>query len=259
MSTEYRVPSTEEPGAGVSGEPGSRAEQYVVRQPAFEGPLDLLLQLVERDRLPITDVSLAQVTDGYLRRVERLRAAPEEMSWFLVVASRLLLLKSRSLLSRPIVEAPEPAGEELAEQLRTYQRFKAAAARLREREGATGYAQLVPPPVLESSGRAASLPPAALERAMRRALARRERDLPEGPPVERVRLRLSDVVSRAEELLRRGGRARLDELAPPGAGRAGVVVAFLAALDMVRRRRARAVQDDLFAPVVLLPPEEPER
>lgn len=231
----------------------------MVRQPAFEGPLDLLLQLVERDRLPITDVSLARVTDGYLRRVEQLRAAPEEMSWFLVVSSRLLLLKSRALLPRPIVETPEPTGEEFAEQLRTYQRFKAAAARLRERECAVGYAQLVPPPAPEPSDRAATLPPPALERAMRRALQRRERDLPAGPPVERVRLRLSDVVSRAEELLRRGGGARLDEIAPPGAGRAGLVVAFLAALDLVRRRRARAVQDELFAPVVLLPPEDVER
>ncbi|MDP9380984.1 MAG: segregation/condensation protein A [Chloroflexota bacterium] len=230
--------------------------QYSVKLPAFEGPLDLLLQLVERHSLPITEVSLAQVTDGYLRRVEQLEVQPEEMSYFLVVASRLLLLKSRHLLPRPPVETTDPSAEELAEQLRTYQRFKLAAARLRELEGSTCYTQIAPPPPPEPSNAVVSLPIAALERALRRSLARLDGQLPEGPPVPGLRLRLSDVVALAERLLRRDGRVSLGQLAGPGAGRAETVVAFLAALDLVRRRRARAVQEGLFAPVVLLPTVE---
>lgn len=229
----------------------------LVRQPAFEGPLDLLLQLVERNSLPVTEVSLARVTDEYVGRVERLQAPPEEMSHFLVLASRLLLLKSRCLLPSAPVEAVEPTGEDLAEQLRTYQRFKLAASRLRELEGAACYPQLLPPPVPEPSAAVVSLPLAALERALRRSLARRDADLPEGPPVPGQRLRLSDVVASAERLLRRDGRVSLEQLAGPCGGRAEAVVAFLAALDLVRRRKARAVQEGLFAPVLLLPPEEP--
>ncbi len=228
---------------------------YRVEQSGFEGPLELLLRLVERNSLPITEVSLAQVTDGYLRRVEELQAPPEEMSYFLVVASRLLLIKSRYLLPRAETESIDPSAEELAEQLRTYQRYRLAAAVLREREGRSCYLQLLPPPVPEPSPTPMSLPLAALERALRRSLARRT-PLAEGPPLAGVRLRLSEVTARAEHHLRREGQVSLQQLAGPGAGRPETVVAFLAALDLVRRRRARAVQDGLFAPVFLYPAEE---
>jgi chromatin segregation and condensation protein Rec8/ScpA/Scc1 (kleisin family) len=137
-----------------------------------------------------------------------------------------------------------------------YQRFKLAAARLRELEGSVCYGQLIPQPPPEPSDTVVSLPLAALERALRSSLRRLEGRLPEGPPVPGLRLRLADVVSLAERLLAREGRVRLDALAGPRAGRAETVLAFLAALDLVRRRRARAVQEGLFAPVVLLPFEE---
>ncbi len=234
------------------------AAPYEVKLPAFEGPLDLLLQLVEHNRLPITEVSLSQVTDSYLRRVEQMEVSPEEMSYFLVVASRLLLLKSRCLLPRPPQEAPETTTEDLAEQLKVYQRFKLAAARLRELEGVAAYTQLLPPPLPQWTGAVVSLPVASLERALRRSLKRLEDALPDGPPVPGQRLRLSDVVATAERRLRHEGRLSLEQLAGPAADRQVLVVAFLAALDLVRRRRARVVQDGLFAPVVLYPLQESE-
>lgn len=238
--------------------PSTPLAPYRVEQPGFEGPLDLLLRLVERNSMPITEVSLAQVTDGYLRRVEQLQAPPEEMSYFLVVASRLLLIKSRYLLPRAETETPDPSAEELAEQLRTYQRYRLAAAVLREREGRSCYLQLLPPPVPEPTATLMSLPLAALERALRRSLSRRV-VLPKGPPVVGVRLRLADVAARAEQLLRREGQVTLQQLAGAGASRPETVVAFLAALDLVRRRKARAVQDGLFAPVFLYPVGEDGR
>ncbi len=225
---------------------------YEVRLEAFEGPLDLLLQLVERHQLPITEVSLAKVTDSYLRRVEELGVPAEEMSHFLLVASRLLLIKSRYLLPRPEPDEEEPAGEELAEQLRRYRRFKLAAARLREREGMTSYPQLVPPPPPEPS-EVISLPAALLQRALLRSLSRMPERLEEGEPVARIRVRLADYVARAERIMRRSGRVTLGELAGARASRQQMIVAFLAALDLVRRRRARAAQDGLFGPITLYP------
>lgn len=234
------------------------ATPYEVRLPTFEGPLDLLLQLVERNSLPIAEVSLAQVTDSYVKRVERLQAPPEEMSHFLVIASRLLLLKSRYLLPRRQTEHDDPASEELAEQLRTYRQFKLAAAQLRRMEGRTCHAQLVPPSAPDTGNVVVSLPLVALERALQRSLRRLDAALPEGPSVPRMRLRLADVVATGERLLRRDGSAPLDRLAGPRPGRQEMIVAFLAALELVRRRRARAVQEGLFGPVVLYPAETPE-
>ncbi len=230
------------------------AASYEVKVSAFEGPLDLLLQLVESDSLPITEVALAEVTDAYLRRVEQLDVPAEELSHFLVVASRLLLLKSRRLLPRPAPDQADPSTEELTEQLRTYSRFRAAAASLRDLEGRISYTQLVPP-APPAPTEVISLPLAALERALQRSLRRLEGSIPQGPAVPRERLRLRDVVASAERMLRRDGSLTLDQLAGPHADRRHLIVAFLAVLDLLRRGRARVVQQDLFGTVRLLPVE----
>src|SRR5205823_1744379 len=112
------------------------ATQLELHLETFDGPLELLLLLIEQRRLPITQVSLAQVADQYLAQVY---AAPsldtELLADFLVIGSKLLLLKSRALL---LVEEPDPEVEEvasdLAERLATYRVFRAAAEVLRELE-----------------------------------------------------------------------------------------------------------------------------
>src|SRR5215470_4597333 len=103
---------------------------YTVQLPSFEGPLDLLLRLIEREELDITTIALAQVADEYLAQVRAVEARdPAALSAFLVMAAKLLLIKSRALLPRANAApaaADEPAdeGEELARQLREYQRYK---------------------------------------------------------------------------------------------------------------------------------------
>ena len=75
---------------------------YTVTTPVYEGPLDLLLQLIERAELDITRLALAQVTDQYLVHIRALtNLAAEEVSAFLVIASRLIQIKSEALLPRP--------------------------------------------------------------------------------------------------------------------------------------------------------------
>src|SRR5919204_6310599 len=103
---------------------------------AFDGPLELLLSLIERRHLPITQVSLAQVADQYLAQVHALPQLDRDLlADFLAIAGRLLLLKSRALL---LTEEPDPEVEEvasdLAERLATYRVFRAAAEVLREFE-----------------------------------------------------------------------------------------------------------------------------
>lgn len=102
---------------------------FVLKQATFEGPLDLLLELIEAEELDITTIALGEVTDAYLAYVEDLerRDLPEISDW-LVVAARLILLKSRALLP---TEAEDPEGEDdLAAQLAEYKRFKDLASRL---------------------------------------------------------------------------------------------------------------------------------
>ncbi len=114
------------------------SDVYTVITPVYEGPLDLLLQLIEKAELDITKLSLAIVTDQFL---EYIRDIPENsienVSSFLVIASRLIQIKSEAILPRPPTREPgeiDP-GEALARQLITYKRFKELANILAQRLG----------------------------------------------------------------------------------------------------------------------------
>ncbi|MBU4332376.1 segregation/condensation protein A [Patescibacteria group bacterium] len=112
--------------------------QYTIKLNQFEGPLDILLKLIEKEELDITQVSLSRVTDQYIEYVQKLedKFNPDELADFLVVATRLLLIKSKTLLPQLELDSEE-TGEELERQLKMYKAFLEAAgkieARLKER------------------------------------------------------------------------------------------------------------------------------
>jgi len=97
----------------------------------FEGPLDLLLQLIEKQKMDINQISLAKVTEQYIHFIESSDGiSPGELADFLVIAAKLLLIKSRSLL--PYLESEdEDSGFELEKQLKMYKLFAEAAERVR--------------------------------------------------------------------------------------------------------------------------------
>ena len=129
---------------------------YTVQLPVFAGPLDLLLQLIEREELDITKVSLAQVTDqflSYIKVLEQLNIS--DLADFLVIAARLVLIKSEALLPRPVERQPgeEDPGDELARQLLAYKKYKQIAGLLKEREDTNlrTYLRLAPPPKMTTA------------------------------------------------------------------------------------------------------------
>lgn len=108
---------------------------YAVRLEQFEGPLELLLQLIEKEKLDITRVSLAKVADQYLEYLEREHTLPlEQLSQFLSIAARLILLKSRALLPLLVfTEEEEESIVDLEWQLREYRRYREASVILGQR------------------------------------------------------------------------------------------------------------------------------
>src|SRR3954471_22852810 len=91
---------------------------YQFRLPTFEGPLDVLLRLIERDQLAISEVSLIAVFDQFIAHLKTLEAdAPEAVAEFVLMAGRLSLLKSRALLPRPVKQLEEPDEVDLVQQL----------------------------------------------------------------------------------------------------------------------------------------------
>ena len=113
----------------------------------FEGPLDLLLQLVDQEKLSISEIALAKVTEqffSYLDRLEKNR--PEELADFLVVAARLIYLKSHSLLQYAYPEE-EDSGPGLADQLKLYKQYVEASKQVNSlwEAGKIAYGRIEPP------------------------------------------------------------------------------------------------------------------
>ena len=110
---------------------------YCVKLDLFEGPLDLLLHLVQKSKIEIADISMATITEQYLDYLDRMRDFDVEIaSEFLVMASTLLLIKSRALLPGPddLGEDDEDPEQELRKRLEEYKKYKEISQKLRERE-----------------------------------------------------------------------------------------------------------------------------
>lgn len=232
-----------------------KALDYRVQLPVFEGPLDLLLYLIERQELDITQVSLARVTDQYLeylQGMEERRAG--ELAEFLVIAAKLLLIKSRALLPQP-PPPPEPGeedvGEELVRQLAEYKRFKevAAALRQREEEGWRSFVRLAPPPKVE--------PPLELHLTLDElvALVRQALALaPEAHPVGRVgpppqRISLEERITAVETAMEQAERVAFRALLSQTPSRLEIIVTLLAVLELLKRQRIRVEQESLFGEI----------
>ncbi len=231
---------------------------YTVQLPIFNGPLDLLLQLIEREELDITKVALAQVTDqflAYIRVMEQLTLG--DLADFLVIAARLILIKSEALLPRPVERAPgeEDPGEELARQLLAYKRYKQIASALHERETANlrTYLRLAPPPKVEKTLDLSGVTPLDLLEAVRRALAL----VPDKPPLGTVvappKVTIRDQIRViAQSLQTQGGRVAFQTLLANAQSRMEIVVTFLATLELIKRRKIEAQQSEMFGVIELV-------
>jgi segregation and condensation protein A len=227
---------------------------YSIKLPLFEGPLDLLLQLIEREELDITKVALAQVTDQYLQYIESLVERDiDEMAGFIVVASRLLQIKSEALLPKPVIREPgeEDPGEALAQQLIVYRRFKAIAEFLagREEGGFRTYVRINTALAREATLDLEGVTVADLFEAYKTAVSKRRPRLDVGVAPERVRLR--DKIASILNALRRRKPTSFGAIVKSAKSRLEIVVSFLAVLELVKLRKVRADQEELFGDIAL--------
>ena len=239
-------------------------EDYVIQLDVFEGPMDLLLHLIEREELPITSVSLARVTQQYLdymATLEQLR--PDDIAEFLVMAARLLYIKSAALLPRPQQdedEEEEDPGEALARQLREYKRFKEKAAFLRELEarGLRTYVRLAPPPTMEKRLDPSGLSIDALLDALYEVL---EEMNPPEPPIHSMaplEITIDDKLTELGDLVKQGKAFRFKQLLRRARSRTEIIVTFMAVLEMIKLKQVRVTQPRPFDDIMIEPLAEPE-
>ncbi len=247
----------------------NEAARYVVHLPIFEGPLDLLLHLIEKRQMEITTISLVVVTDQYLAYLQQWETETlplANMAAFVSIAARLLFIKSQSLLPQSIKstlsseeEDASILAEELQQHLVEYKRLKEIANHLRQREAAG----------LQSYGRSALLagiethlnwtPPSlsgleaqALAHTLQRLLALQTKateNSTELLPITRVRVseRIAAIVSHLQER----DSVQLSEILIQEHSRFVIIVTFIAVLELWKWQRIGVQQAELMGPILL--------
>jgi segregation and condensation protein A len=235
---------------------------HQIQLPVFEGPLDLLLSLIEREELDVTTVALAKVTDQYLERLADLeRREARDLADFLVVAAKLVLIKSAALLpssSKPDDEEEvEDLGQDLVRQLQIYRQFKQIAGLLQEREerGLHSYIRLVPSRRLRPEP---DLDQVTLQDLL--SLAQEALKAASGPPVGEVvspvEVTMEEQIDHIERELSQRRQIVFRTLLSRATTRVEIIVTLLAILELIKQDRVSVHQDTLFGEIVIRRPEK---
>lgn len=229
---------------------------HKVKIEQFEGPLDLLLQLIEQEKMEITKVSLAAVTEQYiqtLNQIPREQIKTEDLADFLVVAARLLLIKSRALL--PFLHwDDEDEGEELTQQLKIYKEYleasKMIAAMIAKKRFSFSRQKLLtgkeiefaPPPKLTAPVLAKTF--AEILRALEPLLL-----LP--TEVIRKTINIQEKIAQIREKIYGQISTRFSDILREAKDKTEVIVSFLALLELMKQRVIIVKQNKTFEDILI--------
>lgn len=220
---------------------------------SFSGPMDLLLYLIRRQKLDIIDLPILPVTTQYMEYVDMMKELKLELAAdYLVMAAMLAEIKSRMLLPKPpaLDEEEQDPRAELVRRLQEYEAIRQGAQHIAE-QPQIDRDQFV----LKSSTNAAELVQHALpevsvnELALAFAAALKQAELQEHHQVHREKLSTRERMSQILDLLQHSRRLSLTELFRPEEGRQGVVVSFLAILELVKEALVDVVQVEAFSAI----------
>lgn len=229
---------------------------HKVKVELFEGPLDLMLQLIEDQKLEITKVSLSVITDQYIKilnesQPSQLRA--EELADFLVVAARLLLIKSKALL--PFLQwGEEDEGEELTQQLKIYKEYleasKIIAGMISKKRFAFARQKMLVDKEIEFA------PPKKLKAAdlaLTFAQIIRALDPFVNLPTEVIRKTISiqEKIASIREKIYTNATTNFSEILKEAKDRTEVIVSFLALLELIKQRAVFVNQTNTFDDIII--------
>lgn len=221
------------------------AMHYTVLLDNFEGPLDLLLQLVEREKLDVREVSLSQVTGSFVEHMRTVELRPAEVSQFVSVAVQLILTKSKRVLPTNDTSPEEPE-DDIAQKLERYQHYRTLARELEQRASSPYLLRTPKTSMLRAHGATYDISQAKLTEVWKQLRASKKDGT--GPKHE-VRLKKASLQSVLTKLIaslssaRELSLVRLIEIAP---SQHEAVLSFLAVLELAKQNRAliELAQDD---------------
>ena len=224
----------------------------------FDGPLDMLLFMLDKAKIDIRDIFISEITDQYIQAVQN---SPEldmdEASAFIAVAARLLEIKSYKLLPRPPAEDEEDPEAAFIRQLEEYRQFKEISGRMQEleKQARALITKLpeeypLPPPVTEITGLTLEKLQRAFLRVLERARAQEAGERMASREIRRDSFTVSGCMSRIARKLK-SGRFGFTELFDENMTRAEVITMFMALLEMVKLNRLHVEQQAAYEEIYL--------
>ena len=224
----------------------------------FEGPLELLLELIEREKLDISEISLSQVTEQYLDCLKEIAETnPDELADFLVVASKLLLIKSRILL--PELTVDDDDATDLALQLRMYKEFYEASKALQKMivKRRFLFPRMKPAiPITTVFNPPKHLTPSHLHELFLSVLKAIEPVIELPREIVRRTVSLQEKIANISEMLTKQAEVNFSSLMSKASSKMDVIVTFLALLELVKRRSVVVHQHGNFKDIVVHQPDQ---
>jgi segregation and condensation protein A len=239
------------PEGTASTEVASQRGAYHVALPSFEGPLDLLLHLIQQHELDIRDIPILFVSEKYVEYIMMMQELNIDLaSEYLVMAATLAHIKSKMLLPKPPVDQDDELGEdidprsELVRRLLEYQKYKDAAKNLGESSvlGRDVFLRGAPAPMVDGPAPLAQVGVFKLFDAFQRLLSRTKQKAEHLIDVDRISI--SERIIELVDLLRGKGRVPFEQIFGGDTTRSELIVSFLAVLEMTRLRMMEVTQDD---------------
>ncbi|PIT88315.1 MAG: hypothetical protein COU29_00800 [Candidatus Magasanikbacteria bacterium CG10_big_fil_rev_8_21_14_0_10_36_32] len=218
----------------------------------FQGPLDLLLQLIEQEELNITEISLSKVTEQYFDYLSRLdESRPEELADFLVIATKLVYLKSRNLL--PYLSAEEDDGLSLADQLKMYKRYIEASLHVNKfwTAGQIAYGRHEPPIKLDHF----ILPLNATVEDLKNSFIGLLKKIKPLSPLPKITIdrtvSVKNQIDYIYNLLKQQKQVSFSSILIKAENRTEVIASFLALLELVKQLKITINQKQSFEDILI--------
>ncbi len=232
--------------------------QYQVNTEIYQGPLDLLLQLIEKAELDITKLALAQVTDQYLNYLRSLNhLQTNEISLFVIIATKLLQIKSAFLLPKPKVneDEPEELGDDLVQQLIEYKKVRLIAQWLanREAQNLRTYLRIADPPKMEGKIDLGNINLDDLMTAARKVFSQSIQDYDLQKQISRPTFSIRNKIQLIITRLQQEGNITFQSLIETIPSRVEIMTTFLAVLELIKQKQVDVIQESLFAEIMIIP------
>jgi segregation and condensation protein A len=228
---------------------------YKISTEVYEGPLDLLLTLIEQAQLDITKLSLANVTNEYLNHLNSISYRdPTEVSAFLVIGAKLVLIKSSILLPSPEGEeiySEEDIGDQLARQLIEYKKYKEKALWFGERQkkGLRSYLRVAQPPLIKETLDLSGIQIYDLVDILMEIFFQNENITPLSDVVTITAITLKKRIKEIVESFAHSPRQKFSQLLTNEHSRLDLIITFLALLELIKNHSVMADQNQLFGDI----------